>query len=145
MEPLALCFILALLGFAAWEVWKIRLGHASNGWERTTGVLQKVWVEDSPGDGDAEGTHSAHAHFRYKVGTRWFESKRLSYRMTSDIRFREALEMIEGLHVGREVEVWYDPRKPARAVLIPGSSTGNIVALAVYLVIAAILLFIWMR
>jgi hypothetical protein len=37
--------------------------------------------------------------------------------------------------------VWYDPRKPDRSVLIPGSSTTNAVLLCIYLVVAAIVLF----
>jgi len=41
--------------------------------------------------------------------------------------------------------VFYDPRKPDRAVLIPGSSTSNIVFLGLYLVVAAILVFTWLR
>jgi len=153
MGQIAFFVILACLVLAAWEAWKIHLGQASTTWERTTGVLAKVWVEDAPdlylGEndpfGDHEGTHSVHAHYRYQVGTRWYTSKRLTYRMARWIRFGEALDMIEGLRVGREVEVWYDPEKPTRAVLIPGSSTGNIVALALYLVVASILLFTWLR
>ena len=86
-----------------------------------------------------------HAHYRYRVGATWYHGKRLTYRASRWIRFREALDMIDGLRVGREVEVWYDPRKPARAVLIPGSSTGNIVLLGIYLVVASILLFAWLR
>ena len=153
MGQIAFFVILACLALAAWEAWKIHLGQASTLWERTTGVLHKVWVEDSVdlylGEqdpfGDHEGTHSVHAHYRYQVGTQWYDSKRLTYRLARWIRFREALAMIDGLRVGREVEVWYDPKKPARAVLIPGSSTGNIVALALYLVVASILLFAWLR
>ena len=153
MGQIAFFVILACLALAAWEAWKIHLGQASTTWERTTGVLAKVWVEDAPdlylGEndpfGDHEGTHSVHAHYRYRVGTKWYDSRRLTYRMARWIRFGEALDMIEGLRVGREVEVWYDPQKPARAVLIPGSSTGNIVALTLYLVVASILLFTLLR
>jgi hypothetical protein len=153
MGQIALFVILACLALAAREAWKIHLGQASTLWERTTGVLHKVWVADSVdlylGEqdpfGDHEGTHSVHAHYRYQVGTQWYDSKRLTYRLARWIRFREALAMIDGLRVGREVEVWYDPRKPSRAVLIPGSSTGNIVMLTTYLVVASILLFTWLR
>ena len=147
-----LIVVLALLALAAWEVWKIHMGLESRTWAHTTGVIAKVWVEDMPDLepdfmplDDEEGTHSVHAHYRYRVGTRWYDSRRLTYRAARWIRFREALDMIDGLRVGREVEVWYDPEKPARAVLIPGSSTGNIVALTLYLVIASILLFTWLR
>lgn len=152
MAQIALFIVLACLALAAWEAWKIHLGQRSNDWARTTGVLHKVWVEDSldldfedDPFADKEGTHSVHAHYRYKVGATWYESKRLTYRMARWIRFREALAMIEGLRVGREVEVWYDPEKPARAVLIPGSSTGNVVMLGTYLVVASLLLFFSLR
>jgi hypothetical protein len=86
-----------------------------------------------------------HAHYRYKVGARWYHSRRLSYRATQWIRFGTALDMIHGMRAGREVDVFYDPRKPERAVLIPGSSTGNVVLLGTYLVVASLFLYQWMR
>jgi len=152
MGQIAFFASLLLLALAARELWKIHMGLESRSWEHTTGVLAKVWVEDMPDFEfekdpfrDEEGTHSVHAHYRYQVAGRWFQSRRLSYRATAWIRFGEALEMIDGMKVGKEVDVFYDPRKPERAVLIPGSSTTNIVFLGLYLVVAAILLFTGLR
>ena len=152
MGQIAVYATLALLALAAWELWKIHMGLESRAWEHTTGVLSKVWVEDMPDleleddpFRDQEGTHSVHAHYRYKVRGRWYFSRRLSYRSTYWIRFRDALDMIDGMKPGKEVDVFYDPRKPDRAVLIPGSSTTNIVFLGLYLVVAAILVFTWLR
>ena len=152
LANLSLLAVAILLALAARELWKIHMGLESRTWEHTTGVLAKVWVEDMPDFElekdpfhDDEGTHSVHAHYRYKVHGRWFQSRRLSYRATAWIRFGEALEMIDGMKVGKEVDVFYDPRKPERAVLIPGSSTTNIVFLCLYLVVAAILLFTGLR
>ena len=152
MEQLTLGIALALLALAGWEAWKIHFGLESRTWEHTVGVVGKVWVEDMPDleldqdpFKDHEGTHSVHAHYRYKVNGRWYHGRRVTYAATRWIRFREALRMIEGLRTGREVDVFYDPAKPARAVLIPGSSTANLVFLCMYLVFAALIVMDWMR
>jgi hypothetical protein len=152
MEQLTLGIALALLALAGWEAWKIHFGLESRTWEHTVGVVGKVWVEDMPDleldqdpFKDREGTHSVHARYRYKVNGRWYDGRRVSYAATRWIRFRDALQMIEGLRTGREVDVFYDPEKPARAVLIPGSSTANLVLLCLYLVLAALIVMYWMR
>jgi hypothetical protein len=139
--------VLALLALAARETWKIHYGLKSVAWEHATGTLGKVWVEDMPDlqlpqdpFRDEEGTHSVHARYRYRVDGRWYHGRRVSYRATHWIRFREALRMIEGMRAGREVDVFYDPGKPARAVLIPGSSPANAAFLCAYLLVAALLL-----
>ena len=144
LDRFALAGVLALLALAAYELWKIHLGLKSLAWAHTTGQLRKAWVEDMPeSEGDPEGTHSVHARYSYQVGTRRYFGKRLSYRTTHWIRFREALGMIEGWRPGVEVDVFYDPAKPERAVLIPGSSTANAALFILYVVLAALCL--WVR
>ena len=148
MDVLLPWLLATLLGLAAWELRNIHYGLESRDWTHTVGVLSKVWVEDMPDlqlesdpFRDEEGTHSVHARYAYKVGGRWIQARRVSYRATYWIRFHEALDMIHGMRPGREVDVWYDPRKPGRSVLVPGSSTTNAVLLCIYLVVAAIVLF----
>jgi len=150
LDRFALAGVLALLALAAYELWKIDLGLKSLAWAHTTGQLRKAWVEDMPDFEfendpfrDQEGTHSVHARYSYQVGTRRYFGKRLSYRTTHWIRFREALDMIEGWRPGVEVDVFYDPGKPERAVLIPGSSTANAALFILYLALAALCL--WVR
>jgi hypothetical protein len=142
----------ALLALAAWELRNIHYGLESRGWTHTVGVLAKVWVEDMPQvpvEGapfhDEEGTHSVHARYAYKVGGRWHQASRVSYRTTHWVRFNEALDMIYGMRPGKEIDVWYDPDQPGRSVLITGSSTANAVLLSLYLVLAACMIFALMH
>ena len=138
LYPIAACVVLLLV---LRQSWHIHLAIDSMHWAHTVGKVTKVWVEDAPLDDEigSDGTHSAHAHYRYQVGARWYEGKRLTYRVTWGLRFGEALGLIRDLHVGREVDVFYDPRKPERAVLVPGSATTDFVA-AVFSVVT----FAWL-
>ena len=145
MDVLLPWALVGLLALAAWEVRNIHYGLESHNWTHVVGVLSKVWVEDMPDlqlendpFRDKECTHSVHARYAYRVGGRWYKARRVSYRATSWIRFREALDMIYGMRPGKEVDVWYDPEKPDRSVLIPGSSPANAVLLCTWLVLAAL-------
>jgi hypothetical protein len=130
--------------FAAFEAWRIRCGLASRHWAHTMGTLQKIWVEDDgviPGDSGDEGTHTVRAHYRYQVAGRWYEARRMSYGFAHNLRFGRALDLMHGLRRGSEVDVFYDPGRPQRAVLIPGASPGNAVALASWLI--GVVLCLW--
>ena len=128
--------VLAQLALAGYELWRIHMGLESRNWPQVTGTLKKIWQEDDTlhDVDDAEGTHSIYARYRYKVGTRWYDGRRLSYGVTSRVRFNEALDLLHQLRSGGEVDVYYDPGKPQRAVLYPGSSAGNVVLLATWIV-----------
>ena len=136
-----LMVVLVALALAAYEAWRIHLGIEAMRWLRTTGKLTKAWVDSGttlPIDGDDnDTTYSANVRYHYKVGARWYKSSRLSYRGTLWLPEDEAHALIAGMEEGGEVDVHYDPRNPARAVLVPGSSTGNLVNLLLYLGAAA--------
>ena len=149
MHNFHLMVVLVALALAAYEAWRIHLGLEAMRWLRTTGKLTRAWVDDAtlPIEFDAEdgeGRHSANVRYHYKVGARWYKSSRLSYRGTLWLPLEEAYSLIQGLEEGREVDVHYDPRNPARAVLVPGSSTGNLLNFMLYLGAAAFALY-WMR
>ncbi len=137
------CIILALLALAAREAWHIRLGLDSLHWSHTTGTLERIWQESDIGDPQSEGRHSVFAHYSYAVDGRAYRGRRLSYRPMALLAFGEALEVMHGLRRGSMVDVYYDPARPGRAVMIPGSGTGNIVALATLLVLAALCGWAW--
>ena len=137
------CIILALLALAAREAWHIRLGFDSLHWSHTTGTLKRIWQESDIGDADSEGRHSVFAHYTYAVDGRAYEGRRVSYRTMALLPLGEALELMHGLRKGSEVDVYYDPARPERAVMIPGSGTGNIVLLATLLVLAVLCGWTW--
>lgn len=137
--------VLAQLALAGYELWRIHMGLESRNWPQVTGTLKKIWQEDDTlhDVDDTEGTHSIHARYRYKVGTRWYDGKRVGYGIASGLRFSEALDYLHGRRAGSEVDVYYDPEKPERAVLFPGSSTANAVLLGAWLVGAIITMWSW--
>jgi hypothetical protein len=92
---------------------------------------------------DSEGRHSVFAHYTYAVDGRTFEGRRVSFRPMALLPLGEALELMHGLRKGSEVDVYYDPARPERAVMIPGSGTGNIVLLATLLVLAVLCGWAW--
>ena len=136
MAQWTLIAVLAQLALAGYELWRIHMGLESKRWPQTTGKIGKAWQEDDfvRDIGDEEGTHSVYARYRYRVDARWYDGRRLSYGVTSRVRFNEALDLLHQLRAGGEVDVYYDPGKPQRAVLYPGSSAGNVVLLATWIV-----------
>lgn len=146
MAQWTLLAVLAQFALASYEAWRIHMGLASRQWPQVTGKVGKVWQEDDVVQdiGDSEGTHSVYARYRYQVGARWYDGKRLSYGVTDRIRLNEALDLMHGLRAGADVDVYYDPGDPRRAVLFPGSSTGNVVLLATWIVGAVLTMwFAW--
>nr|WP_231734456.1 DUF3592 domain-containing protein [Lysobacter gilvus] len=139
------CIILGLLALAAREAWHIRLGFDSLRWTRTTGTLERIWQVSSSSESATDDEHSVHAHYTYSVNGRTYKGRRLSYRTMSDLPFAEALDLMHGLRKGSEVDVYYDPARPERAVMIPGSGTGNIVGLTTLIVLAVFLGLSWAR
>jgi hypothetical protein len=124
-EPFVLVLSAALL---AWQVRELLLALASRHWPQVTGTVLKAWFDESVDrdDGREVVTHTANVVYRYRVGVRDYESARLSYQPTSGTVFGDVTALLRNVHAGREVDVYYDPRRPARAVLVPGSSTDNL-------------------
>lgn len=128
-------FLLAALALVAWQARSLMLAKASAEWRTTRGRVLSAYLDESNPDEDGEVSHSAHVRYRYHVGRRHYISTRLSYRPTRYLGFSDAAELLDGIVENREVEVYYDPQHPQRAVLVPGSSTANLV----HLIIAALI------
>ena len=120
------------------------LAAASNRWTRTRGLVLEAWFDESReamGDSydDNEIVHSANVRFSYRVGVRQHESTRLSYRPSSGPRFSDVVGLLRGVIKGKEVDVYYDPEKPERAVIVRGGSIDNVLRVAVALATVAYL------
>ena len=149
MHSFLLAVILVALALAAYEARRIHLGIEAMRWRTTIGKLTQAWMDEATlpfeFDDDGVGRNSANVRYHYKVGARWYRSSRLSYRGTLWLPEDEAQELLQGLVEGRDVDVHYDPRNPARAVLVPGSSTGNLLNLMLYLGAASFALWFSIR
>lgn len=143
MDVSALLSKLILLfaaGLTLWQARKLSLALASTNWKQTKGKILKAYIDESADD-DGGVTHSAKVHYSYKIGARVFESTCLTYRPSSGLVFSKALDLLQGITQGKEVDVFYDPRRPERAVLVRGSSTDNILHLIICFIFLAVALW----
>jgi hypothetical protein len=148
---------LLIVAAAANLVWSVRswlLASASTGWPTTRGRLVKCYIDErrfnlrlaideSDGDGEEESdSHAVKVAYTYRVAGTTYQSTRLTYRPTRGMRFADAIASLEGLRAGQDVDVHYDPRHPARSVIIAGASTGNELRIAFAVLILG--LAIWL-
>jgi hypothetical protein len=141
------CFVLVLVltGLALLQLRSIRLGLASREWNVARGRIVRAFVDDDGSDGEGgELLHSANVRYVYRVGRREYASSRLSYGSTRHLKFDEAIRMLHGIVQGREVDVYFDPRKPDRSVLIQGIARGDIARCSLsFLLAAAVAVWSW--
>ena len=117
------------LGLSLMELYKLVLGVASRGWKRTTCKIVKAYVDEHRDRETNTVAYSANVVFAYTVKAKKFQSRRLTYRATRGLVFSDAIGMLSGITQGREVDAFYDPGWPSRAVLIRGISFNNFVHL----------------
>jgi hypothetical protein len=118
--------VVVAITLRAWH--RHRLGEASRRWPRTRGTVVDIWfdVQDkSDADGGTYVSTDAHLTYEYVVAGRRFRSKRFTYRPSRGLGEREAYALLSGIRKGQEVDVRYDPRRPARAVVLPGTHPGS--------------------
>jgi hypothetical protein len=130
------------LAMLAWEGRRYLLGKASLRWQRVQGtvvdlwfdVKKRRWVDDYPSVSTA-----VHLVYDYVVNGRQYRSRHFTYRPTRGLGEREAYALLEGLRCGQPVEVRYDAKRPQRAVLLPGTDSGNLVRLCFWAVAVCVL------
>lgn len=85
-------------------------------------------------------THDARITYRYWVDGRKYVSSRVTPETLGFGSRREAVEVVERFPAGGPVKVYYDPKKPGRAVLLPGKRTAGSFPTGFLLTIAFVLL-----
>jgi len=144
-SPFALLVAACAAGMAVYHVRRILLGRASGHWPKVQGTVldarfdESTWRDE---DGDEGTTWSAHMEYRYTVKGRHFRSHHFTWRPVRGLGQREAYALLQGLHRGSEVEVRYDPRRPDRAVVLPGIDNGNWLRLGLWLA-GAVAALVW--
>jgi hypothetical protein len=133
MGFLKLIFMVAALAYLLWQVRQILLGHASQRWRSTKGKVLSSQVDEHVTHGrygEPHYSYSATVAYTYQVGGRHFESKHLTYEPTTGLSEDAATQLLGGIIEGTDVDVFYDPLNWEHAVLIPGTSSGNAIHLA---------------
>lgn len=109
----------------AWHMWE---GEGSTSWTRAQGTVRCTRVV-------AEEPEVRDPHFwgvveyEYKVGETVYVSERWSY--GDDNQFDDELEtqnFLSQYKAGMPIDAFYDPRDPARAVLIQGQGNDGMMA-----------------
>lgn len=96
----------------------------SNGYETTKGTIVASSVAKKKGSKGS--THySAEIRYQYAVGSEAFTGNKLRYSINKDQKQSRAEYEIRNHPVGKEVTVYYDPKEPKEAVLIPGTRAGE--------------------
>jgi len=116
--PAAIVFLLFAGLFLALTLPSYLRGKASLDWPTTGGHVVSAFVRAYHGRVRGWGGFTGYdleVRYEYEVAGRRYESSTLSYERISVDEFRRSV------HTGEELRVFYDPRKPAHAVLQTGA------------------------
>jgi hypothetical protein len=128
-------------GMALWHWRQYALGEASRRWRRCDGRIVDLWFEEDEdtdgeaivvfGDGQPDG-YSAHLVYEYVVDGRRYRSRHFTYRPTHSRDARKVFGLLRSFRAGQKVEVRYDPKRPQRAVVLPGTDGGNLLRIGLW-------------
>ena len=112
-------------------------GRETRGWSHATGRVLASRVEEEHGGAEEQGypRYRFDVRYSYEVRGRTYESDQVWYGSASAPASQDRdwhRQWAERFPAGREVDVWYDPADPRRAVLVRGAPRGQ---LAAYLVV----------
>lgn len=117
------------LGKLLWHWRQYALGEASRRWCLTQGTVADIWFdvqEKTDSDGDHYVSTDAHLVYDYVVAGRRHRSRHFTYRPARGLGEREAYALLSGIRKGQTIEVRYDPKRPQRAVVLPGTDNRNL-------------------
>ncbi len=127
------CGLGAALILAGHHLWG--LGRETRSYTRTRGRIVRADVEEIPRTSEEGGPQFRPVvRYAFEVGGRRYESERVSIGSatgsgTSDPG--DARRLVGRYPSGTEVDVWFDPRDPRRAVLVTGIPSAQIVVAVV--------------
>ena len=146
LSTLAIVAIFLLLGGGlSWWGWNIlQDARASSTWPTVEGQVTRSEVTTST-DSDGDDSYSPEVTYEYLVDDQAYENTTIKFGENSYSSRRRAQEIAATYPVGKQVDVFYDPKAPGRSVLEPGVSGGSYIVLgigAVFVVVSLIILII---
>jgi hypothetical protein len=141
-------WVLILLGliFVGITPISIKRGKKSENWPQTEGKVISSEVEtrqEVDTEGDTSTYYYPRINYEYKVSNEKFQSSK--YRLLdASMTMKKAKQLVESFTPGQTVAVYYDPVKPAEAVLITGAPKFLYIfaVIGVFLIIAGILVLV---
>ena len=132
MELTLLCSGGALLILALRNFYR---GSAARNWTQTTGTILRSFVLVEEGSEGGE-TYRPKVEYEYKYQGVGYRGNRLRFGQTVHWNRKQAEQIIALFQEGSTVPVFVDPSKPKDAVLIRGTSMGNLAIAAAGLILA---------
>lgn len=140
-EALFLAAGALLLGLA---VRNLARGSASRHWPRADGRILRSFVLVDTGSGEGEG-FTPQVQYEYVVEGNTYQGKRLRYGQTGSWNRKQAERTIAGYVAGAPAKVCFNPRNPKDAVLVSGTSWGNLVIALAGLVFLMVAYAVWVH
>jgi hypothetical protein len=116
------------IGLGAWIAWVTRMARLSTTWPAAPGRVLEVWYQEIHDD-DIGDSFVPKIRYAYTVRGRTLVGARLWYRVAPLRDHRESMHALRDINKGDAVEVHYDPARPERSVLFPGTDPGNLLDL----------------
>jgi hypothetical protein len=136
-EALFVIFGIFLAGLSARNLAR---GSANRNWPQAEGRILQSFVYVDKGTHNSQG-FVPRLEYEYSVGGVTFRSMRLRFGQTGGWSREQAERTVAPFAVGAPVPVFYDPANPKEAVLIQGTSWGNLLIAFAGL---AFLFFAWL-
>ena len=111
-----------------WGVVVLKNAKASASWSSVQGeVTESRVVSDTKrkSDGRRETYYRANVIYRYEIETTEYTCNKVSFGEVSTDRTSLAHEVVKRYPTGKEVQVYYDPKNPEKAVLETGVNLGS--------------------
>lgn len=149
-DPLAvsLTIMLAGIGLVVWRIWKSRRIKAISSWPETAGSIvdhdiSKVDISDADDHG-ADYRFDPVVKYTYNVEGKVFHGSKIGIntpRFTMGSKAEQYL--LEKYPIGKEISVFYNPSKPADAVIDRGAAAKSSMSSAknIFVVAIGVLLF----
>lgn len=103
-------------------------------WPRAAGTIVASSATRSAVSRTGNETATVEVRYRYRVGNKEYESRRIRFGGQARTSALAADEIVAKYPRGATIDVYYNPKSPAQAVLEPGNS-GNVTALVALLVV----------
>lgn len=106
-----------IVGLVVWSIYRYKLINASEKWVSMMGRVTEAHVHRTK-DLQNRETMSPYPviHYQYTVNGQTFQGSRISFAPTTAL----SLDWVDKYPAGTDVKVYYDPKNPQNAVLVPG-------------------------
>lgn len=112
-----IALFVSIAGIVIWRIAVFERQEASFQWPTATGaILQSAQTYVQAGN---NSHYCADVTYQYDVNGTRYQSHRISL-WNSDLSYNDPAGFVSSHPVGSEAMVYYDPRRPANAVLVPG-------------------------